>query len=88
MQRGGTDENNKTYFYLHYLFEPTWYNWQNLVPAFDDYFGYDIQGLWRVWKAGGFTHEGIKVYLDKAFADMGAEWWKAMFRGGKEAGND
>jgi len=69
-------------------FEPTWYNWRDLVPAFDDYFGYDIQGLWRFWKAGVFTHQGTKVYLDKAFADMGAEWLKAMFRGGREAGDE
>lgn len=69
-------------------FEPTWYDWRDLVPAFDDYFGYGIQGLWRVWKAGGFAHEGIKAYLNKAFADMGAEWRKAMYLGGREAGDE
>jgi hypothetical protein len=69
-------------------FVPTWYDWHNLIPAFDDYFGYGIQGLWMTWEAGGFSHEGIKAYLDKAFADMGGEWWKAMLKGGREAGDE
>ena len=69
-------------------FNPTWYDWHNLIPAFDDYFGYGIQGLWMTWEAGGFSHEGIKEYLDKAFSDMGGEWWKAMLRGGREAGDE
>ncbi len=69
-------------------FEPTWYTWQNLIPAFDDYFGYGIRGLWEIWEAGGFTHAGIEAYLEKAFDDMSAEWRKAMFRGGREAGDE
>jgi hypothetical protein len=40
------------------------------------------------WEAGGFSHEGIKAYLDKAFSDMGGEWWKAMLKGGREAGDE
>ena len=69
-------------------FEPRWYDWKDLVPAFDDYFGYGIQGLWKVWEATGFNHQGIEAYLEKAFADMGQQWWSAMFLGGREAGDE
>jgi len=69
-------------------FDPTWYSWINLIPAFDDYFGYGIQGLWKIWVAGGFTHANIEAYLKKAFADMGTVWRKAMLGGGREAGDE
>jgi len=69
-----------------FTFEPVWYSWDLLEPAFDDYFGYGIGGrdgplaLLDIYEQT--EDERLRPFVDQSMTFMGATWLENIHRGG------
>ena len=74
-----------------FSFEPTWYDWDQIDPAFDDYFGYGIggregaRGLLDIYERSG--EEALLPFLDDSLAYILPVWEEGLYRGGHTAGD-
>ena len=75
-----------------FSFEPTWYDWDRIDPAFDDYFGYGIGGrrgpfaILDIYARTG--DERLRPFLDESLAYMGGVWEEGIYRGGYTFADD
>ncbi|MBU0595560.1 hypothetical protein KJ567_02600, partial [Candidatus Bipolaricaulota bacterium] len=75
-----------------FSFEPIWYDWDKLDPAFDDYFGYGIGGRggpYALLDIHALTGDGrLLPFLDASLEAMGGVWEEGMYRGGYTFADD
>ncbi len=75
-----------------FSFEPTWYDWDRIDPAFDDYFGYGIGGregpyaILDIYERTGDPR--LLPFLDASLRWMGDVWNEGMHRGGYTFADD
>jgi hypothetical protein len=75
-----------------FSFEPTWYDWDRIDPAFDDYFGYGIGGLGGpyaildIYERTG--DERLLSFLDDSLDFMRDVWTEGIHRGGYTFADD
>ena len=83
---------NEDYPLAPFSFEPVWYDWDKIDPAFDDYFGYGIGGrrgphaILDVYERT--EDERLRPFLDDSLSQMGTVWWEGMHRGGYTFADD
>jgi len=83
---------NEDYELMPFSFEPVWYDWDKIDPAFDDYFGYGIGGrggpfaILDIYERTGDPR--LRPFLDASLDQMGAVWWEGMHRGGYTFADD
>jgi len=75
-----------------FSFEPTWYDWDKIDPAFDDYFGYGIGGRGgphAILDIHALTGDDrLLPFLDDSLEAMGGVWEEGMYRGGYTFADD
>jgi len=80
-----------SYTLTPFSFQPTWYDWDMIDPAFDDYFGFGIGGrkgvyaLLDIYERSG--EEGLLSFLDDSLAYMLSVWNEGLHRGGYTFGD-
>ena len=83
---------NEDYDLEPFSFEPVWYDWDKIDPAFDDYFGYGIGGrrgphaILDIYERTG--DERLRPFLDASLEQMGAVWLEGIHRGGYTFADD
>jgi len=75
-----------------FSFEPTWYDWDRIDPAFDDYFGYGIggrRGPYAVLDIYERTEDArLLPFLDASMGFMASVWEEGIHRGGYTFADD
>ena len=75
-----------------FSFEPTWYDWDRIDPAFDDYFGYGIggrRGPYAVLDIYERTKDArLLPFLDASMGFMASVWEEGIHRGGYTFADD
>ena len=75
-----------------FSFEPVWYDWDLIDPAFDDYFGYGIggrkgpYGILDIYERTG--DDRLSSFLDESLSYMRAVWEEGILRGGYTFADD
>ena len=75
-----------------FSFEPTWYDWDKIDPAFDDYFGYGVGGRGGPYAVLDIHErtgdERLLPFLDESLDFMRGVWEEGIQRGGYTFADD
>ncbi len=83
---------NEDYDLAPFSFEPIWYDWDKIDPAFDDYFGYGIGGRHGPYAILDFYErtgdDRLLPFLDASLDFMRGVWEEGIHRGGYTFADD